>query len=435
MTETINASQKVLASVDRLWEEEIEFLQTIARFPSTIEYEGSLQLYLKNFFQNELEMDVETVDVDEKEISSLPGYSPSEWSYAGRPVVVAKAPRSSRNSEGSSLLFQGHVDVVSPEPKHKWSVDPWGAQRIGDRLYGRGVLDMKSGVAAMIYAYKAIRDAGYEPAADFSIKTVIEEEATGNGTLAAANAGHLADAVLIPEPFGQCPSTAQLGSLWLRIHIDTSSNLQSDQTGVGANAIEKAQSVIEALQSYREYVNRDDQKPPEFAHMKEPIDVEIGTMHSGDFASNIPVEATLEVRSAVYPGKDPSEGKQDLIDWILDKTKDDEWLREHPPAFESFGFHAEGMVMPEDDPLFAKLDEAHELVTGKQCGRQAIPVTTDARYYGLYYDTAVTCYGPSGAKMHEPDEWVDLESVKNVTKVYADFLIRWCGIYKKEGES
>jgi acetylornithine deacetylase len=37
--------------------------------------------------------------------------------------------------------------------------------------------------------------------------------------------------------------------------------------------------------------------------------------------------------------------------------------------------------------------------------------------------------------MHEPDEWVDLESVKNVTKVYADFLIRWCGIHKKEGES
>jgi acetylornithine deacetylase len=42
--------------------------------------------------------------------------------------------------------------------------------------------------------------------------------------------------------------------------------------------------------------------------------------------------------------------------------------------------------------------------------------------------TDPTCYGPIGAKLHPPDEWVDLESVKNVTKVLTLTAMNWCGV-------
>ena len=44
--------------------------------------------------------------------------------------------------------------------------------------------------------------------------------------------------------------------------------------------------------------------------------------------------------------------------------------------------------------------------------------------------TDPTCYGPNDAKLYSPDEWVDLESVKNVTKVLALALtaMNWCGV-------
>ncbi len=53
---------------------------------------------------------------------------------------------------------------------------------------------------------------------------------------------------------------------------------------------------------------------------------------------------------------------------------------------------------------------------------------TDVRFFNLYRGTPATCYGPIGAKFHAPDEWVDLESVKDVTRVLALTAMDWCGV-------
>ena len=57
------------------------------------------------------------------------------------------------------------------------------------RNYGRGTADMKGGVAAMVYAVRALREAGVELSGDVTLETVIEEECTGNGALAARARG------------------------------------------------------------------------------------------------------------------------------------------------------------------------------------------------------------------------------------------------------
>lgn len=53
--------------------------------------------------------------------------------------------------------------------------------------------------------------------------------------------------------------------------------------------------------------------------------------------------------------------------------------------------------------------------------------TTDARFYNLYFGTPATCYGPLGGNLHAPDEWVDLESLLNTTRVLALTTLDWCG--------
>lgn len=57
-----------------------------------------------------------------------------------------------RGREGPVLCFAGHTDVVPPGPLDEWSTDPFEPVVDGDRLYGRGSADMKSGLAAMIVA-------------------------------------------------------------------------------------------------------------------------------------------------------------------------------------------------------------------------------------------------------------------------------------------
>ena len=54
--------------------------------------------------------------------------------------------------------------------------------------------------------------------------------------------------------------------------------------------------------------------------------------------------------------------------------------------------------------------------------------TTDARFFNLYYGIPTTCYGPAGANLHAPDEWVDLESLREVTEVLALSVMEWCGV-------
>ena len=57
------------------------------------------------------------------------------------------------------LHFNGHYDVVPAGDG--WSVDPYGAEIREGRIYGRGVSDMKGGIAAQVYAVEALRRAGF----------------------------------------------------------------------------------------------------------------------------------------------------------------------------------------------------------------------------------------------------------------------------------
>ncbi|SFE52065.1 ArgE/DapE family deacylase [Alteribacillus iranensis] len=421
-------TEDIFNQVDQLWDEEVEFLQEIGRYPTTLGNEQALQNYLAKHFE-EMELDVDQFVPDMKELSSHPGFSVPEWGYDGRTVVVAKAPGADVK-KGKSLIYQGHIDVVSPEPVSAWSYDPWGSTIKDGKMYGRGIQDMKSGVAAMIYAYKAVRAAGYRPAADFMLQTVIEEECTGNGALAALEKGYTADGALIPEPFGYKATKSQVGVMWMRVKVK-GLGAHTERASEAVNAIEKLYVMMDALKKYRTHIN-EEPKHPDFAEHPHPLNVNIGTIQGGDWPSNVPSEATLEARVGFYPGQDPDEIKANVKEWLLEAAKEDEWLRECPPEITFYGFHAEGFALDDQSELFQVLDSAHETVLQTPPERSILTATTDARFFNLYYDIPCTCYGPTGGNMHGIDEWVDLESVKNVTKVYADFLVNWCGVVKEE---
>src|SRR5262245_39158587 len=67
-----------------------------------------------------------------------------------RPNVLARV----ENGPGPTLLLNGHVDTVLAA--QGWSCDPWQGKRDGDRLYGLGAADMKSGVAAAMLVTRAL---------------------------------------------------------------------------------------------------------------------------------------------------------------------------------------------------------------------------------------------------------------------------------------
>ncbi len=419
-----DARRRVLEAVDANWQREVEFLRGLVTRRSTLGDEAAVQRFIAAELA-ELGLDVDVWEIDPARIARLPGYGPVEWSFAGRPNVGAR--RLAAGDGGRSLVFQGHIDVVPASPEHRWTRDPWAAEVADGRMWGRGAADMKAGVAAMVFAARALRDAGVGLRGDLSLVTVIEEECTGNGALSALDRGYTGDAAVIPEPFGHRALEAQVGVMWARVTVH-GQGAHAERATEAQNAIVAAARVIDAVVEIEAAANRDELRHPQFAGVPHPLNYNVGIVRGGDWASSVPEECVLEVRIAAYPGEHLPDVQQRFRDALVDAVRDDPWLAEHPPEVTFYAFQADGFILPADAPIMQTLAATHRELLGDELEHLSFTATTDARLFNLYYDVPTTCYGPLGGNLHAPDEWVDLESVRQVTKVLAATAMDWCGV-------
>ena len=179
---------------------------------------------------------------------------PQGATFEGRPQLLARFPGT---GGGKSLVMNGHIDVVSAEPKNQWAADPFKAFVDGRRLVGRGTCDMKGGIAAMVVAMQVLKEAGIPLAGDVLINTVTDEEMNGAGTVASLARGLRADYGIVPEPSDLRICTANRGILAGRItfagrpgHADIPQPHWKD--GGAVNAIEEALPALFALQQLRQ---------------------------------------------------------------------------------------------------------------------------------------------------------------------------------------
>ena len=188
---------KVFQEVERKREELVHTASELVKIPSLIGEETEAQRYIESRYR-ETGLRVESFHADPDEIKRHPAYIDIPHSYENRPNIVGVLEGS---GQSRSLILNGHVDVVSPEPVDKWRFNPWGGEVSDGKIYGRGALDMKGGVIANLFAVRAIIDSGVKPSGKIICESVIEEEAGGSGgTLACFLRGYKADGMLISEP-------------------------------------------------------------------------------------------------------------------------------------------------------------------------------------------------------------------------------------------
>jgi acetylornithine deacetylase len=416
------AKEAALSAAERRFEEQVDFLRQLVRCPSTRgNTNGAMRLVADAM--RRMGLRVEEVGIERQAIAPLPGFSPAEWSYDGLFQVVGTLPGA---GGGRSLVLNGHLDVVSPEPLAHWQHDPWGAEVVDGRLYGRGACDMKGGVAAMLYAVQAIRDAGITLRGDLLVHGVFDEECGGNGTLSLLHQGYGGDAALIPEPSGLGLSTATVGVMWCRVRVRGRA-AHAGAASTAVNAVDKAYLVVRALRELEAELNRPQARHPLYAGVAHPLNVNLGTIQGGDWPSSVPELCTLEARLACFPGEDLDAFERRIRDHIARATAHDDWLREVPPEVTAFGFRGEGAVYGTDSEIARTVAANHTLVAGAPPGAGVSTATDDRRFFQLYYGTPATCYGPAGGQIHAVDEWVNLETVRTCTRVLAATLLDWCG--------
>ncbi len=223
----------ITAAADALFDEAVEMLSELVRHGSTLHNEASALDYMATVF-SELGLNVDKFEIDLDTIKDQPGFSPVDWSYAGKENVVG-VHQPERNT-GRSLIFNGHIDVVPTGPEDMWTDPPFEPVIRDGRLYGRGGGDMKAGIVSYTMAFKALQSLGVQPAAPVYLQSVVEEECTGNGALACLARGYKADAAVIPEPFEQSLMIGQMGVMWFRVLVRGKPAHVLD-TSAGVNAI------------------------------------------------------------------------------------------------------------------------------------------------------------------------------------------------------
>ena len=422
---------KILKAVDDRFDEQIAFLIELGSHPSVRGKEQSAQYFMAEQL-NERGYAVDTWNIDVADIAHLPGYSPVIGDYEDALNVVGT--HRSETGHGKSLILNGHIDVVPVGPLDMWDVPPFEPYVDDCWMFGRGVGDMKGGLVANLFALDALREAGFRPAADVYIQSVVEEECTGNGALACLQRGYQADAALIPEPFDEHLISAQIGVIWLQVHLK-GVPVHVLEAGSGVSAIEAAIPLIAALRELEKKWNIAEDKHPLYRHVDHPLNLNIGRIEGGDWASSVPAWCCFDVRMAIYPGQDVGAARSEIEACLQEAADGDAFLRKNRPVITCHGFLAEGYALaahdkPDAHLAIKSLEKAHKTVAGETLKQSPTTATTDARFFGLYADTPALVYGPTAEAIHGFNERVNLESVRRVTQAIALFTADWCGLEK-----
>jgi acetylornithine deacetylase len=367
------------------------------------------------------------------------GFTVDTWElYPGDVVLAATLPGSQRDVN-RSLAVNGHIDVAEVGDAAHWARPPFTLTRAGDRLNGRGVADMKGGLAAALFAIEMLREAGVELRGDLVVQSVTGEEVGEAGTLSALERGHTADFAVIADT-SDLHLQGQGGVVtgWITVespqtfHDGMRARMIHAGGGVrGASAIEKMVKLIAALQELERHwavVKSHPGFPPGMNTINPAV------IEGGRHAAFVADRCALWITVHYYPDETHEEVAREIEECLLAAAAADPWLREHPPTFRWGGrsmVEERGEVFPSlaidpDHPAMRQLATCFREVTGVDATIDMSSTVTDGGWFGHAGIPAVI-FGPGQlAEAHAVDESVDAGQLVTYAQVMARFIAGWC---------
>ena len=312
---------------------------------------------------------------------------------------------------GPSLMLNGHTDTVSAD---NMEIDPFAAEEKDGKIYGRGALDMKSGVAALIMAVQSIIEAGIKLKGDVILTLVADEEYASIGTEAVVDE-YTADAAIICEPTDLDIVIAHKGFAWTKIEIFGHA-AHGSLPHRGVDAIVKAGKVLAAI----EELGKTGLKQKTHPLLGSPS-IHASLIEGGTELSTYPDYCKIKLERRNLPAEDRKRVTSEMQELLQNiQLQDDQFKAD----FDVFFFRPAFEISP-DQPIVQTVSRAFESI----CHRAP-------KFEGLWgwLDSAILAqagiptviFGPSGDGAHAVVENVDVQSIITTTQVLVQSIIDFC---------
>ncbi|HZK01982.1 MAG TPA: M20 family metallopeptidase [Anaerovoracaceae bacterium] len=388
--------------LDLLKEEElVKFTRDLVRIKSVYDpsVDGANEAEAASFVYNFLEKEGFEVYMEEV--------------VPGRPNVIAFLRG---KDDGKTLLFEGHTDVVTAGDLDAWNYDPFGAEVVGDRMYGRGTCDTKGNLAAAIFATKAIKDSQIDFKGNILLCIPCDEEGMMIGIKDFIKRGWAdnVDRAIICEPEENMLCLFQKGAIRAEVRIyGKQSHGCMPLSGINPNwRLARLIIELEKLeQAEKERVGKH-----EYLGWPSITPTVIMSPSKGEPQINVvPGEAYMALDIRTIPGQNHGKLKEQLKDIYkkleaVDKdfSADLEIIEERPWT-----------KISKEDVLVKCVAKAYRKVMGKKERYSGVPGATDGTFLDYLKGIPVLVIGAGNQLIpHHADEYVDIPELIETAKIY-----------------
>lgn len=346
--------------------------------------------------------------------------------YRGRKNLSA---RLRGTGGGKSLLLSGHIDTV-PAVKALWSRSPWSGADRGGSIHGLGSFDMKGGIVANAAVICAIKKAGIKTLGDIVFESVVDEEwGGGGGTIAARLRDGDADACIIPEGTQLDIYRASRGGFVVDLSVeagDPAAYFSKAPVVSPAVPIGRLLGWVDACAKKRAKIR----SKGAYASFPDPVPVQVLAVQANlldpEIPLSVPSRATVRVYFQFLPEEDVKSVIEDIKNSLGQFEASDAFFRKYPIQWTPLiGAPLLGHELSADHPWTRCMAENAAAVLGRKPEITAAPYPCDAGLIHRDFAIPTLLFGPCGAGAHNPDEYVEFDSVLRTAEVLLAAALQW----------
>ena len=371
--------------------------KTLVEIPSETGKEQAIGNWLVKYFTELGLSDIQRLPVDE----------------AGDTIVAVL-----KGGDGPKMMLNFHIDTF--DAFDGWDTEPFKVVEKEGRLYGLGAHDMKGGAACALIVLESIVKSGTKLGGDLIVSGTSDEEYWSRGAHALVNSGLLDDVKynIVPEPADYATILiGQRGRHVFKLRFYGSSVSAAYDEGI--NAVVDASKVVAEFEKH---------KPDGFGYMDE-YDMRgtlcVTGLHSGGDKIYVPELAEVTIDRHILPGQSAEDAatqiKQIILDADIKGRYELTWDERPTPAPSSY-------ITDPNSKFVQTAKKNLENQLGEDVKFALARSVADTNHLAVYGKVPTIIMGPTGGNTCEANEWVDIDSLPQITKAILGTIIDLLGM-------